>query len=191
MIIILLVHHSVNMHTQYILSSGCSSYKTSPDNSNSACPVVPLISAHSLATQPSANSVKSFGSNKESIIVGSIGVLVLLLIIVSVIIISTFKCRDQKISTSVGSIFGNSHGMSYRQFLHRDSDFHEQTSTLEQEWTAQYSPETNGPHQRGLMNCPPPAYHTVVTLAQPIDDCRTSRTETTSNIEAPPPYPGS
>ena len=84
--------------------------------------------------------------------------------------------------------------ISYGQLLHRDSDFYEQTSTLEQEWTAQYGPETNGPHQRGLMNCPPPPYHTVVTLAQPIDDCiRTSRssTGTTSNIEAPPPYPGS
>ena len=180
------------MHTRYYLS-GCSSFKTSPDNSNSACPVVPWTSTHSLATQPSSNSAKSFGSNKESIIVGSIGVLVLLSIAVSVIIVSILKCRDQKISTSIGSIFSNSHGMSYRQLLHRDSDFHEQTSTLEQEWTAQYGPETNGPHQRGLMNCPPPPYHTVVTLAQPIDDCSTSRssTGTTSNIEAPPPYPGS
>ena len=165
----LLVHHSLNMHTQY--HSGCSSLKTSPDNSNSACPVIPWTSAHSLATYPSSNSTKSFGSNKESIIVGSIGMLVLLLIIVSVIIVSIFKCRDQKIGTITGSMFGSSHGMSYRQLLHRDSDFHEQTSTLEQEWTAQYSPETNGPHQGGLMNCPPPPYHTAVTLAQPVDDC--------------------
>ena len=157
--------------------------------------MVPLTSTHTLAAQPSSKSAKSlnFGSNKESIIVGSIGVLVLLSIAVSVIIVSILKCRDQKISTSAGSMFSNSHGISYRQLLHRDSDFHEQTSTLEQEWTAQYGPETNGPHQRGLMNCPPPAYHTVVTLAQPVDECSSSRSSigTTSNIEAPPPYPGS
>ena len=176
------------MRTQYL--SGCSSLKISTDNRNS-CPVIPWTSAHSLATQPSSNSAQSFESNEESVIVGSVGVLVLLLIIVSVIIVSTFKCRDQKISTGVGSMFSNSHGISYRQLLHRDSDFHEQTSTLEQEWTAQYGPETNGPHHRGLMNCPPPPYHTVVTLAQPVDNCSTSSTGTTSNIEAPPPYPGS
>ena len=140
-----------------------------------------------------SNSAKSFVSNKESIIVGSIGVLVLLSIIVSVIIVSIFKYQDQKIGTSAGSTFSSSHGMSYRQLLHRDSDFHEQTSTLEQEWTAQYSPETNGPHQRGLMNCPPPPCHTAVTLAQPVDDCSSTRTVhgiCSTDSEAPPPYPG-
>jgi hypothetical protein len=160
--------------------------------------VVPWTSAHSLPTQPSSNSAKSFislGSNKESIIVGSIGVLVLLLIIVSVIFVSIYKCRDQKISTSAGSTY-SSHGISYRQLL-RDSDqVHEQTSrSTSISWTTRCSPETNGPHQGGLMNCPPPPYHTVVTLTQPSDECN-STTGTVHDVyltdsEAPPPYPGS
>ena len=64
--------------------------------SNSACPVVPWTSAHSLATQPSSNPAKSFGSNKESIIVGSIGKLVPLSIIVSAIIVSILSIEIKK-----------------------------------------------------------------------------------------------
>ena len=84
--------------------------------------------------------------------------------------------------------------MSYRQLL-RDSDVH-QTSTSEREWITHYRPETGGPCGV-LVDCPPPPYHTVVTLTQPVDSAEcinTSGNGTVQNFtdsEAPPPYPGS
>ena len=149
------------------------------------------MSTHSLSTEAPSNQIKSLASNKESIIVGSVGVLVLLFIIISVIFVIIFKCQDQKIGP--GSLYKRG-AMSYRQFL-RDSDIH-QTSTSEQEWITHYIPENSGCHGV-LMNCPPPPYHTVVTLTQPVDSAEcinTSGNGTVQNFthsEAPPPYPGS
>ena len=157
--------------------------------------MIPLRSEHPLTTDPSSNQAQSFlslGSNKESIIVGSVGVVVLLSIVVTVIFVSIFKCRDQKIGA--GSAY--SHGMSYRQLLQDSAEFHHQTSTSEQEWTTRnYSPETSGPYPGVIMDCPPPPYHTVVTLTQPVDECDANGTVHDSRCftdsEAPPPYPGS
>lgn len=119
------IYTSTHTHTFGHLS-GSSSLTTVPADTDNSCPVVPWTSAHSLTTEPSSNQAKStvsLGPNKESLIVGSIDI--------SVIIVSIFKCRDQKIS--VGSIYN--HGMSYRQLL-RDSEF-QQAFTSEQEWTTQ------------------------------------------------------
>ena len=157
-----------------------------------------MSSSHSLSTEPSSNqAAKSFislGSNKESIIVGSVGVLVLLFIIILVIFVSIFKCRDQKISAS--SVYDRYRGaMSYRQLL-RDSDVHQTSTSERREWiTTHYRPATVGPCGV-LVDCPPPPYHTVVTLTQPVDsaECNASNNGTVHNFtdsEAPPPYPGS
>ena len=184
-----------------MIHAGCSSFKTRPpsDTNRNSCPVIPLTSEHPLTTdRPSSNHAQSFlslGSNKGSIIVGSIGVVVLLSIVVTVIFVSIFKCRDQKISA--GSVY--SRGMSYRQLLQDSAEFHHQTSTSEQEWTAHnYTPETSGPHPGVIMDCPPPPYHTIVTLTQPVDECNASSgngmvhdSRCFTDPEAPPPYPGS
>ena len=175
--------HPPNTHT-HIHHSGCLSFKIPADNGNS-CPVIPWTSVHSLTTEPPSNWAKSLGSNKESIVVGSVGILILLSIIISVIFVSIFKYRDQKMSA--GSIYN--YGMSYRQLLH-NSDSH-QTNTSEQEWTTYHSPETSG-SPGVLMDCAPPSYHTIVTLTQPVVDGyngTVSDTLSYFNSEYPPPYP--